>query len=52
MQMVLAPNDLFPEKKNTIITTNTMSPTHSLVSSWAMHANLLCACSHLEAMKG
>jgi hypothetical protein len=29
-----------------------MSPTHSLVSSYAMHTNLLCACWHLEAMKG
>ncbi len=42
----------FPETINTISTTNTMSPTHSLVSSWAMHVNLLCACWHLEAMKG
>jgi hypothetical protein len=29
-----------------------MSPTHSFVSSYAMHTNLLCACWHLEAMKG
>jgi hypothetical protein len=29
-----------------------MPPTHSLVSFWAMHVNLLCACWHLEAMKG
>ncbi len=42
----------FPETINTISTMNTMSPTHSLVSSWAMHVNLLCACWHLEAMKG
>jgi hypothetical protein len=27
-------------------------PTYSLVSSQAMHTNLLCACWHLEAMKG
>ncbi len=42
----------FPETINTISTTNTMSPPHSLVSSWAMHTNLLCACWHLEAMRG
>ncbi len=42
----------FPETINTISTTNTMSLTHSLVSSWVMHVNLLCACWHLEAMKG
>ncbi len=42
----------FPETINTISTTNTMSPLHSLVSSQAMHTNLLCACWHLEAMKG
>ncbi len=48
MQIVLAPNDLFSWNNKT----NTMSPTHSHVSSWAMHVNLLCACSHLEAMKG
>jgi hypothetical protein len=42
----------FPETINTISTMNTMSPTHSLVSSYAMHINLLCACWHLEAMKG
>jgi hypothetical protein len=29
-----------------------MSPLHSPVSSQAMHTNLLCACWHLEAMKG
>ncbi len=29
-----------------------MSPTHSLVPSQAVHTNLLCACWHLEAMKG
>jgi hypothetical protein len=43
----------FPETINTISTTNTMSPTHSLVSSQVIAAhNLLCASSHLEAMKG
>jgi hypothetical protein len=42
----------FPETINTISTTNTMSPLHSLVSPQAMHTNLLCACWHLEAMKG
>jgi hypothetical protein len=29
-----------------------MSPLYSPVSSQAMHTNLLCACWHLEAMKG
>jgi hypothetical protein len=29
-----------------------MLPSHSLVPSQAMHTNLLCACWHLEAMKG
>jgi hypothetical protein len=42
----------FPETINTISTTNTMSPTHSLVSSQAIAHNLLCASSHPEAMKG
>ncbi len=42
----------FPETINTISTTITPSPTHSLVSSWAMHINLLCACWHREAMRG
>ncbi len=41
----------FPETINTISTTNTMSPTHSLdLLSYAHY--LLCACWHLEAMKG
>jgi hypothetical protein len=31
---------------------NTMLSLHSPVSSQAMHTNLLCACWHLEAMKG
>ncbi len=51
MQMVLAPNDLFSWNNKYNKYTNTMSPTHSHISSWAMHVNLLCACSHLEAMK-
>jgi hypothetical protein len=29
-----------------------MSSTHSLVCFLAVHTNLLCACWHLEAMKG
>jgi hypothetical protein len=41
----------FPEIINTISTTTTPSPTHSLVSSWAMHVNLLCACWHRETMR-
>ncbi len=41
----------FPETINTISTTNTILPTHSLASScYALY--LLCACWHLEAMKG
>jgi hypothetical protein len=41
----------FPETINTINTTNTISPTHSLfLLSYAHY--LLCACWHLEAMKG
>ncbi len=52
MQMVLAPNDLFSWNNKYNKYTDTMSLTHSHVSSWAMHVNLLCACSHLEAMKG
>jgi hypothetical protein len=31
---------------------NTMLSLHSPVSSQAMHTNLLCACWHLETMKG
>ncbi len=42
----------FPETINTISTTITPSPTHSLASSWAMHVTLLCACWHHEAMQG
>jgi hypothetical protein len=41
----------FPETINAISTLNTISPLHSLVFlSYAHH--LLCACWHLEAMKG
>ncbi len=41
----------FPETINTISTMNTASPTHSLfLLSYAHH--LLCACWHLEAVKG
>jgi hypothetical protein len=42
----------FPETINTISTTITPSPIHSLVSPWAMHINLLCACWHYEAIRG
>ncbi len=42
----------FHESINTISTTITPSPIHSLVSSCAMHVNLLCACWHHEAMQG
>jgi hypothetical protein len=42
----------FPETINTVSTMNTTSSLHSRVSSQAMHTNLLCACWHLEAMKG
>ncbi len=52
MQLVLAPNDLFSWNNKYNKYMNTMSPTYSHVSSWVMHVNLLCACLHLEAMKG
>ncbi len=42
----------FPETINTISTTVTPLPTYSLVSSWAKHINLLCACWHHETMRG
>ncbi len=42
IQMVLAPNDYFPETINTISTMNTILPTHSLVSSRQCTLLTLC----------
>jgi hypothetical protein len=51
IQMVLAPNDLFSETINTVSTLNTIHwHVHLFFLSYAHH--LLCACWHLEAMKG
>ncbi len=49
--MVLAPNDLFSWNNKYNKYNNYTSPIHSLVSPWAMHINLLCACWHHEAMR-
>jgi hypothetical protein len=48
IQMVLAPNDLFSWNNKY----NKYNEYNVTCFSLAMHTNLLCACWHLEAMKG